>query len=240
MAETEIGGAGFDWESTLWSVVLRAEDPEAARRAIESLSLRYGKPVYHFVRRRGHDVETAKDLTQEFYSYLLEKDLLSRARPEEESFRGYLRAILVRLLSDERDRRQAAKRGGEARRIAADFAEAETEFSYAPRPPACPEEAFERAWAAETFARVLERFRVECGTERAAWFEAIRMRFGIDGEGEAYSGIARRLGVPESDVTNWLHRSRTRLRELFEEELRPGTASSADLAEEIRRIGANL
>ena len=75
MPETRMGGDGSGFGDTLWSVVLRAQDPAAPdrRAALERLIRAYWKPVYFFVRRRGHDVETAKDYTQGFFAAFLEK-----------------------------------------------------------------------------------------------------------------------------------------------------------------------
>lgn len=239
--ETEIGGPTGGWASTLWSTVLEARDrqSDAGRKALERLAGRYWKPVYFFIRARRRDVDAAKDLTQGFFAYLLEKELIRRASPEQGSFRAYLRAILERFLSDQRDRDGALKRGGGAVQVSLDFVDAETDFAHGPRAPETPEEAFERSWAEESFARVLERFQTDCRDRgRPQWFEVFRLRFGLAG-GE-YSEIARKLGITESDVTNYLHRARERFRELLVEELGQGVSTQAALADEIRAIGKYL
>lgn len=71
--ETSIGGARRDFAPTVWTVVLRARD----RREFGALVERYWKPVYFYIRRRGHGVEDAKDLTQSFFADLLERDALA-------------------------------------------------------------------------------------------------------------------------------------------------------------------
>lgn len=58
--------------ATQWSLVLAAADSEnpESRKALASLCETYWFPVYAYVRRRGHDTESAKDLTQGFFATL--------------------------------------------------------------------------------------------------------------------------------------------------------------------------
>ena len=71
--------------TTQWSVVLAARDGTEgeARQALESLCDAYWYPLYAYVRRRGHDAEEARDLTQALFADLLGRDFLERRRPLE-------------------------------------------------------------------------------------------------------------------------------------------------------------
>ena len=64
--------------TTRWSIVLSAGRDQAADAggAMETLCGSYWYPLYAFARRRGHSADDAKDLTQEFFSRLLERDFL--------------------------------------------------------------------------------------------------------------------------------------------------------------------
>ncbi len=234
MRETEIGGPGGAWSSTAWSTVLRAKGPDSAdrRAALGRLCSRYWKPVYLHIRGKGKNVEEAKDLAQEFFAYLLEKEILSK-KDESASFRAFLRGVLQRFLSDQHDRDRALKRGGGALRVPMDFAEAEAHFTEED-----PEGVFDRSYVSETLARVWERFREECRAgERTKWIEAMCLRFPHESEPASYAEIARRLSVSEEAVTNLLHRGKRRLRELLEEEVRQTVASPEDLESELARFG---
>jgi biopolymer transport protein ExbD len=57
---------------------------------LEALCRQYWHPVYAVARRAGHDVETAKDLTQGFFARMLEKGWLEAADQEKGRFRTYL------------------------------------------------------------------------------------------------------------------------------------------------------
>ena len=231
MTETRIGGDQSDFGATLWSVVLRAQDPAAPdrRAALDQLVRAYWKPVYFFVRRRGHDVETAKDYTQGFFAAFLEKDFLSAVDRSRGRFKSFVLAALQHFLSKEYDRERAIKRGGGVKTFALEFDGREIE----PAHSETPEKAFARSWAAILVGRVMERYRSECrerGAEKAA--EALKLHL----DGKAYAEVSAALGVSVKDVTNWLHRGRQRLRELTEEEVRPTVASEDDLRQELRDI----
>ncbi len=68
--DTEMGGKRAEFPSTHWSVLaaVRGTITPAHREAINLLIKRYWKPVYCYLRRRGHGNEGAKDLVQEFFA----------------------------------------------------------------------------------------------------------------------------------------------------------------------------
>src|ERR1700730_4739522 len=61
--------------TTHWSLVLAAGEGSSlqAEAALENLCRMYWYPVYAYVRRRGFSEHDAKDLTQDFFARLLEK-----------------------------------------------------------------------------------------------------------------------------------------------------------------------
>src|SRR5437868_1665072 len=98
--------APAEFVPTRWSVVLEAGqrlDPHAAA-ALAELCQRYWYPLYAYVRRRGHDAEEARDLTQEFFARLLERNTLAMAVPERGRFRAFLLTALKNFLANERER----------------------------------------------------------------------------------------------------------------------------------------
>jgi RNA polymerase sigma-70 factor (ECF subfamily) len=162
MPETSIGGPGGALPDTLWTEVLRAGgDTPRAKAALERLVSRYWKPVYFFLRRRGTGVEDAKDLTQAFFADLLERGAIAQADPARGRFRSWLLACLRNFAADQADKARAARRGGEARFVAAD---AESEYVRdLPSEGPTPEEAFHRKWAMdllrEAIASLDEKWR---------------------------------------------------------------------------------
>ena len=105
--------------TTRWSIVLTAGDRSSpdAESALELLYRTYWYPLYAFARRRGSSPEDATDLTQEFFSRLLEKEFLMAADRDKGRFRSFLLTMFKRFLSKERARARAQKRGGDRRKL---------------------------------------------------------------------------------------------------------------------------
>ena len=97
--------------TTHWSVVLAAKqgEPSEVAAALEKLSRTYWPPLYAYIRRDGHDVTDAQDLTQEFFGRLLSRDYLQRLQQQQGKFRSFLLAYLKNFLSEQR--RRAGARG---------------------------------------------------------------------------------------------------------------------------------
>ena len=113
--------------TTPWSVVLAAGRTEqaAAAAALEQLCHEYWFPIYAFIRRKGHDAHQAEDLTQGFFSRLLEKNWLEAADPDRGRFRTFLLTAVSRFLANEHDRDRALKRGGGQHVLSFDAQDAE-------------------------------------------------------------------------------------------------------------------
>ena len=78
MSSASLDRAGF--APTRWSLVLSARaNGTRADAALAELCAIYWYPVYGFVRRRGHDSESARDLTQGFFARFLERRDVRRA-----------------------------------------------------------------------------------------------------------------------------------------------------------------
>src|SRR5438874_6366262 len=89
------GGASF--QTTHWTVVLRAREPDSADSASQALSgfcEAYWPPLYSFVRHRGYASADAQDLVQGFFAHLLEQNTLTRADQEKGRLRTFLLASL--------------------------------------------------------------------------------------------------------------------------------------------------
>src|ERR1041385_1691299 len=84
--------AGFT--QTNWSVVLAAGDNSSPEgfEALAKLCHASWFPLYAYVRRCGETPEDAKDLTQEFFGRLLEKNWLRAVSPQRGRFRWFLLA----------------------------------------------------------------------------------------------------------------------------------------------------
>jgi DNA-directed RNA polymerase specialized sigma24 family protein len=105
-----------DFATTQWSLVLTAANREIpeADYALQTLCRAYWYPLYAYIRRRGHQPDAAQDLTQAFFTRMLEGELLAVADHSRGRFRSFLLQSLKNFLSSERRRQTAQKRGAEA------------------------------------------------------------------------------------------------------------------------------
>jgi RNA polymerase sigma-70 factor (ECF subfamily) len=214
--ETAIGGSNAVFQPTLWTIVLRARDLASPERqqALNQLIQAYWKPAYFFIRRRGVDVETAKDLTQSFFLAFVEKDFLKNVSPDKGRFRSFVLAALSYYLSDQHDRSRAKKRGGDF-----NFVAAEQEL---PAAGATPEEAFFRQWAVDVLSRTISSMRSQCTPEEFAL---------LTGEPPQE--------MESEERKSKLHRLRVRLREHLRDIIRPSVGSESEVDEEIRDLFSN-
>ncbi|MGI8820873.1 MAG: RNA polymerase sigma factor [Chthoniobacterales bacterium] len=105
---------GERFAETPWSIVLAAGATSTPRAdaALAELCRIYWPPIYAYLRRRGHEMHDAQDLTQTFFQHLLENQTLRRAAREKGRFRSFLVGALKLFLAQEYRRTHALKRGG--------------------------------------------------------------------------------------------------------------------------------
>ena len=153
--------AGF--ATTHWSLVLSAGRPDdpAAQQALSELCQTYWYPLYAYVRRRVPNVQDAQDLTQAFFSYLLEKRTIARADRTRGRFRAFLLTALKHFLLNEWERARAEKRGGGSPTLSLDFASGESRYQIEPADEVTPETLYERRWVLTLLDLVLARLRGE-------------------------------------------------------------------------------
>ena len=146
-----------------------------AREALASLCQAYWYPLYAYIRRRGHDPDAARDLTQDFFVRAIEKGLLAEADPNRGRFRSFLRTVCVHYLANRRDRDQALKRGGGRPTPSIDADDAEGRYALEPTHDLTPDRIFDRVWALTLLDRVLDQLRREYDDAgRSSTFEELR------------------------------------------------------------------
>jgi RNA polymerase sigma-70 factor (ECF subfamily) len=97
----------------MWSDIrlVRTLDENRRGAAIDDLIKAYWKPVYCYLRWKGHDNERAKDLTQGFFQEIvLGRQLVQQADETKGRFRTFLLTALDRYVTSAHRRDVAAKR----------------------------------------------------------------------------------------------------------------------------------
>lgn len=232
-------GQAQRFATTRWSIVLAAGQAASqdSRQALESLCRAYWFPVYTYVRRHASGVEDAQDITQCFFTHLLDKDTIAKANPDRGRFRAFLLTALQNFLTNERQKARAKKRGGGKVALSLDLDSGESRYQIEPSHELTPEKLFERRWVLALLDQVLESLRMELATEgKVSHFE--QLKGGIAGEmtSESYKLAAAALGITAAAAKQGAYRLRKRYRELFRLEVARTVAQDAEIDDEISRL----
>ena len=229
----------MSFDTTRWSVIAaaRGTDPEAARAALSTLCEAYWYPLYAFIRHWGADPDAARDLTQAFFTSLLERGDIEQVRPERGRFRTFLLASVKHFLLNQAVRSRAMKRGGGVAPLPLAFDDAEGRYQFEPVDETTPETLYERRWALTVLERVIATVQSkwqEAG--RGAEFDVLKASLLGEGPSGGYAAAAHELGSTEGAVKVAVYR----LRKTFRTELRAAIAETvsdpADVEEELRYL----
>jgi RNA polymerase sigma-70 factor (ECF subfamily) len=236
MSLDSLGGQHF--QTTLWTMVIHAgrDDSSQARDAMARLCQMYWYPLYVFVRRQGHQPSDAQDLTQAFFTRLLDKHALEHVDRAKGRFRSFLLGSLKNFLANEWDKAHAQKRGGGQQVISLDHDAAETWYGLEPSHDLSPDRIFERRWALTLLEQVLTRLREEYADGRSELFEELKATLTAESSSASYASIAERLGMTEGAVKVASHRLRQRYRELTRLEIAQTLTSEDDVDDELRYL----
>jgi DNA-directed RNA polymerase specialized sigma24 family protein len=223
---------------TRWTRVLAARgDDTHARRALDELCALYWTPVYAFIRRQGRAPADAEDLTQGFFAELLARGSLASVAAENGRLRTFLLKAVTRYMSHQREKAQAAKRGGGVPVLSLDFASAEGQFIAEPGHRVTPDLEFDRQWALTLLDRALAAARSAAGQAgRAALFEDLKGLISLDAATPSYATIAARHGLSEGAVKIAAHRLRASFRGALCRMIAETVASDDQIDGEIQHL----
>jgi len=216
----------------------QSDDPQERARALDAIAAAYWRPVYKYVRMRWRvDREDAQDFTQDFFTRLLENEVLDSYDPEKGRLRTFLRTCADRLFMNQERDAHRLKRGSGAFHVSLNVDEAEQELAAAPSNDS-PEDYFEKEWVRTLFALAVERLRSLCNSEgKEVQFELFE-RYDL-GDSEArpsYAELGACFGLAVTDVTNYLAFARREFRRCVLNQLREMTGSE----DEFRREALSL
>ncbi len=206
-----------------------------SREALETLCQTYWPPVYSYIRRRGYDREAALDLTQGFFTQLLEKKYLKIADPERGRFRSFLLTSVKHYLASDRQRERAKKRGGEKSLLQLEFSDGKLRFE--PAHKETPETVFERRWAASLLEESLNQLRNE-ETLKGTRDCYDQLECFLTGEtiGIRYRQVAEALAVSEESLRVRVFRLRRRFGDLLRQQIADTLADPNEADDEIRYL----
>lgn len=225
--------------TTHWSVVMTAADTVSPHSdsAMEELCRGYWYPLYAFVRRSGHDPDTARELTQEFFNQLLSKRLLHAVDPTKGRFRSWLLGVMKHFLAHEWKRSYAQKRGGGWKLFSLDEFDAENQYILEIADGGSPEVIYDRGWA----VAVIEQAAVKLCDEYAAagkltLYHALKSFISVEGLSSGYQTAAEALGMSPAATKSAIHRLRQRFQECIREQVAQTVVTKKEIDEEIRYL----
>jgi RNA polymerase sigma factor (sigma-70 family) len=225
--------------TTRWTLVLAAaSDPSAthARDALADLCRKYWYPVYSFIRRSGHSSDDAADLTQAFFTRVIEKRAFDQAHPDRGRFRSFVLASVRNFLANEYDRGISQKRGGGASVISLDTGDFDQRYAREPAEALTPETIYERTWARAVVATALERLDA-AHTREPGQSTYLHLRpFLTSDEATACHNVAERLGMSDGAVRVALHRLRQQFGRCLREVVGESVADPAEADDELRHL----
>ena len=233
----------MSFPATRLSVVerTRSGDEETRRIALSTIIDAYWKPAYKYLRVKWSlGPDEAADLTQEFFTSTLEKEVVEKYDPARARFRTYLRLCLDGFASNARKAERRLKRGGGVTIVPLDFETAEGEIvTHEPAVGADVDELFYREWVRSLLERsVADLKRHAEAAGRPEMFEVFS-RYDLVDEGETrptYTAIAAALNLTTATVTNHLAAMRKQFRKIVLDRLRELTSSEEEWESEAARL----
>ncbi|MBN1359884.1 MAG: sigma-70 family RNA polymerase sigma factor [Sedimentisphaerales bacterium] len=244
---TQLGGPRSRFQTTQWLEIRALADLDEAQRkeALNALIGRYWKPVYCYLRRKGHDNENAKDLTQSFFQdIVLGRHLVERADETQGRFRTFLLTALDRYVVSVHRRQMAAKRRPADGTISLD--ETQEAVLAAAAKDLRPDEAFTYAWAVQLLEEVLAESHQQCVHDgKEVHWELFRARVLhpiITGrEPESLSELCERFGIATAvKAENMIVTVRRRFQAAMKNRVRDYVSCDEEVEQEIRDLMAIL
>ncbi len=237
----------MNFPPTRLSVVERTRSTDATTRrlAFATLIEAYWKPAYKYLRLQWHfGPEDAADLTQDFFTNALEKEVIERYDATRARFRTYLRLCLDGFAANVKKAEGRVKRGGAVTTVSLDFLSAEGELKrHEPSVPADVDELFYQEWVRGLFQLAVNDLRVASQQAGRAVMFTVFERYDLadpSRERPTYALIARELGLTAATVTNHLAAMRKQFRRLVLVRLREQTTSDDEFEAEAKRLLGGL
>ena len=239
---TDMGGIRETFLTTHWSFIetVGASPGDRDKAMIGLLLERYWKPVYCYLRRKGHNNEDAKDLTQGFFQeVVLGRELIQQADRSKGRFRTFLLTSLDRYLINVQNAQTAQKRMPRRKLVSLkveplELPEAVSELS--------PEDSFNYAWISSLLEQVMAEVEAACQKEGkavhwAAFNERVLQPATSGSEPPAMSEICRKHGIRSPvKASNMIVTVKRRLEKAFAEHLRNSVTSDQEAADELNEI----
>jgi hypothetical protein len=219
---TSIGGSDRYFPETEWTKIL---GPTLSQAVLAELCQKYWKPVYMYLRRRGYDNETAKDLVQGFFTdKVLGQEFVKKA----DKTRGKFRTFLLTAVSNyANDIYRTIRFTQKLNNVPKTYGQNDN-----------PDTDFNRAWAETLLLDILKELESECHRRGKAkhWnlFKAWFLEADSDDQKINMSKLCSRYGIKDRDAAyNMIANIKGRFRAILRRSLRSLVDSDTEVDDEI-------
>ena len=240
---TSIGQTRGSFQTTHWTAIeaIESNDDIASRTLVGDLLKSYWKPVYCYLRHKGHNNEQAKDLTQGFFhEVVLGRDLIQRADRTKGRFRTLLLRALDRYLVSVHRKQTARKRIPQDKLISLEDA------GFHELPAAVDnlnsEEVFHYTWVCEILDHMLEEVEIEC-RQRGMYMhwdlfhDRVLHPIVTCTEPPSIEELCRKYGIEATTkASNMIFAVKRRIQAAARRLLRQSVASEHEIDEEMLRL----
>ena len=226
------------FQSTRWSLILKVKDQHSneSREALEQLCQTYWYPLYAYVRRRVIDAHEAMDITQGFFTHLLEKSGIDSVNPDRGRFRAFMLASVKNFLRNDWRSKNTQRRGGDVQIYSLHEEDFEQRFQ-SQTSDTEPDCQFERDWVASLLRRVMERLRSDYeAAGRTDLFELLHPYLVANSDRMPQAEISEKTGLGKSAVKMSIHRMRKQYARYVREEISETLDSPEDVEDELTKL----
>lgn len=202
----------------------------AGRLALDELCKIYWSPIYSYARYQGLSPADAEDLTQSFFSFVLEKALFTTADASLGKMRNYLLTAFGRHIKHWQRQSSALKRGGGKEILSIEASQAEDELAIQAPDHRTPESIYQRMCALRIIEATVDQLAKEQeDAGKKEQFQLLRPRLDptLAGSGND-AELALRLGMTHDAVRQSISRLRKRFREIMRDLVAGTLASPTD------------
>jgi RNA polymerase sigma-70 factor (ECF subfamily) len=204
--------------TTFWSTI--AQRPDRAR---QELFTRYRTPIYNYLLNQGYRDSDADDLTQEVFLRLSGEQFLKKADRTKGKFRSLVLAVTRHVIWKERARRSRQKAASLGKD---DLEEPSLEFSV----EGPEDQRWNTLWVQNLVRLALDRLMAETRPDGPRYYEALVLN---QFQGLSYDQVARTLGARVSDIKNWIHYGKKKLKDYLLDHVKSYSTGESGLGEEL-------
>jgi len=240
---TDMGGVGEAFLTTHWSIIKNVglSDEDRNQALIGLLLGKYWKPVYCYLRRKGHDNEQAKDLTQGFFhEVVLGRSLIQKADQSKGRFRSFLLIALNRYLITAKTGQAAQKRIPKSKLVSLDVTDLPELRQTASE--LTPEDSFNYAWISALLEQVLQEVEAKCHEDGKTvhwhiFHDRVLEPIMEKNEPPSMTEVCRRYGIQsEATASNMMVTVKRRFQTVLKSHLRNLVVSEEQVDEELAEI----